>query len=477
MRRPQRHVGQKLRVGVLDPPPATLNPYDPVDPTVELLARQVYQRPYRLQPDGTTLVPEVFDAPLERRNDRLIARIRPGAAFSDGSPVTPNDVVRAITRAKAADRFASVESDGQHICIQARITSAAAVERELAKPWYAITKSHNGALLGSGPFCVGDRHHRDAFRLVRNPSYSGTPPAVDEVLLSSYKGRSPEQLSSDLAGGRFDVCLSLDRHVAERLRGIRRAHQPGNSTAILWINTDRIPSAKDREGLTSAIDRYELVRTSYDNAISFVARSPLPPLMGTARDGIRFDPTRAQTVLRGSALLERPLELTVIWGPRPYLPDPRRWAERIVQQLGKVGLRVNASYTTDADDYQGHICANRYDMLLGGWNAETADPSDVLDDMFSSNLIPHEGERPRGCNFGRWSNPQTDQALAEFRRDPSAKTEAAVITSVGVSPPCLALAYGANTLVYSASLQGLGAGGRPEELDLSTLWLSEVQSP
>lgn len=169
--------------------------------------------------------------------------------------------------------------------------------------------------------------------------------------------------------------------------------------------------------------------------------------------------------------------MLVIWGPRSYLPDPLRWAQEIQRSLGELGLEVIVQATSDAFDYQRQIRLNEYDLVLGGWNADTNDPADFLEALLDSSQVPVAGDnRASGCNFGRWASRRTDAALEQFRRDRTAEHEAAIFDTIRDDPPFLALAYGPTVIVHGWELQGVHTVNNTY-LEISLADLSFRQGP
>ncbi|TPV93021.1 MAG: ABC transporter substrate-binding protein [Myxococcales bacterium FL481] len=447
-----------LVVGVLEPlHPDSLDPYDSLDFVSMAVADQMYERPY-VATASEKPEPQLFTQRLTTSGSRLVAQLRPTATFSDGSPVTSLDVVRSLSATGLITRFADIEAGPDGIGFRPRGFSGS-LEHELSKPWCAISKRVAGRPTGSGPFALDPQMRGEDVALVRNEHYDGKPAWFERVELRCFARRGGvDGLCDAMLAGDVHLTWALDRTTSERLSGLRRSFQPGDGTAMLWFNTDRLRDGRVRRALCSAIDRYAITQSSYSNPAAFTARAALPPRMGSARDNHRYDPEAARELLRQAEFGDRRLNMLVIWGTRGYLPDPMGWAKEIQRQLAQVGLQVELEQTKDPVDYQRQIRANRYDLLLGGWSADTNDPADFLEALLDSAFVPAAGDnRAAGCNFGRWANRSTDQALVRFRRERSDKNEAAVLDTIREDPPFLALAYGPAVIVHTWDLQGVVA--------------------
>jgi ABC-type transport system substrate-binding protein len=453
-----------LRIGVLQPIDGDLlAPDASLDLSSWLVMTQIFERPYRYTAQGA-LLPLLFVDAQKRTGSQLVARVRPNAKFSDGSPVTAADVARSLGRARLFARVSAVVAEGDRVILTPHIDVD--LPRELSKPWASIARPHGRGFIGNGAFCLAPDQRAGELRLVRNPHYDGAPAACEEIRFIGFaqRGGAPA-LCEALRQGEVHLTTVLDRSTVEGLDGVRKLFAPGASTAVLWANCERIPDVATRRALLGAIDRYALAKCSYDNALAFVARSLLPPRMGQARDTIKFDPAQAQQILARSPLASRPLRMLRVWGPRAYLPDPDRWAKVIVDQLAAVGVKVEVVSTRDIADYQARLGAADYDLVLGGWNADTEDSADFLEAFLHSSMVPKRGEtRTVGCNFSRWAQPQTDAVLAKVRATGSTAAQQQAIEIVDEQGLLLALAHGPSVVVHRWNVQGFAADtlGQPD---------------
>jgi peptide/nickel transport system substrate-binding protein len=235
---------------------------------------------------------------------------------------------------------------------------------------------------------------------------------------------------------------------------VRKAFQPSNSTASLYFNTERpeLRSAEVRRALALAVDRIAVTEVSYSNALAFAATSLLPPMMGTFRDGISADPEKARALF-AQAAPPRPkhVRLLTVWAPRPYLPHPLPVAEAISRQLAVLGIQVEIVTPRNSDEFFRACARGDYDMVLGGWIADTPDPADFLEANLHSGHIqsPSAGRGVGHINLARFRSAAMDEALRRFREDPTPENRAGVLQIVAREVPLLPLMYGP-TVVVSA---------------------------
>ena len=213
----------------------------------------------------------------------------------------------------------------------------------LSNHFCSVVLEEDGERLGTGAYVVAPDATAEEMRLVRNPHYRGVP-AIDEVVFAYYPpgaGDSHEALIAALESGHVHYSDALSRDDVGKLQAVRKHFQPGISTCALYFNTERpfLRDARVRRALALAIDRGELSRLSYENALAFTATSLLPPLMASFRDGIRTNPARRRSARPGGGGGPARLRLLMVWGPRAYLPHPTQVADAIASSSPRSASR------------------------------------------------------------------------------------------------------------------------------------------
>ncbi len=208
-----------------------------------------------------------------------------------------------------------------------------------------------------------------------------------------------------------------------------------------------------------AIDRKTLAALLYSDPITITnntANGLLPPMLGWSLDGVMFDPKQARQLLRPHrAVLPRRLRLLVIWGPRPYLPQPLKIASKLAEQLAGLGLEVEVEQSTGSEDLSRRIAADEFDLYLGGWIADTPDPVDFLEALLSSEAIPGAGRgMANQANFSRWHSPAADELRERLRASQDDRDRVALLRDVAQQVPILPLLYGPATAGHAWRLEG-----------------------
>lgn len=467
-RSPDKPARKVLRVGTLNPVKA-LDPRDAQDTVSVFFLAQIFEAPYLQPPDADTPPrPLLFDGPLRREESTLerpifSGRVRAGVKFSDGTPLTAEHVATSLNRVEGFVTHAKARAAGDRVLFD--------LERPhprfallLSNHFCSVVLERGGERLGTGAYVLASDSTAEAMRLVRNPNFRGVP-AIDEVVFAYYPtgaGDSHDALIAALESGEVHYSDALSRDDVGKLQKVRKHFQPGVSTCSLFFNTER-PQLRDprvRRALASAVDRGEIARLSYENALAFTATSVLPPLMGNFRDGIRTSPEAARELLReaiadGALPLPPKLQMVVPWGPRGYLPHPTQVADTIAEQLGKIGVGVSRVTTRDSVDFYRIVSEGAHDLALIGWIADSADPAEFLEVQLHTRSVPQAGKSPavRG-NMARWSDPETDALLDRYRLDGREESKRAVLERVAQQMPLLPLMYGPSIAVCAWELSG-----------------------
>ena len=472
-----------LRVGVLTPV-NTLDPREAQDFTSALAVMQVYEPPFA-QPTAAagSPIPLLFQEPLRRESSASFpvysAAVRSDVFFSDGTPLTARHVVDSLSKAATLREQADVEvseGGGEKVIFRLKRPNAR-FDLALSRRFCGITLDSGGKLLGTGPYMVapGSSGAPNPLRLVRNPHHR-KPPAIEEVVFQAYPADpdgKPSALLAALESGEVDFTNVLSREDIMQLKNVRRWTEPGSSTAILYMNTERLADPRVRRALALSIDRMEIAKMFYASALAFAASSLLPPMLARGNDGLAPDLAQARNLLTTPGVRKPDrLSLLLIYGPRPYLPNPHRVGEHLAEQIGKLGIRVDLVPTATTQDYYTRAKRGDYDLALAGWIADTLDPVDFLEATLGSESIPSPSRKIIvGANLSRWSSPDADEALARLRQDPREDTRSALLKKVGEEVPLFPLLYGATIYAHTWKLKNLAPSplGKPyfAELDLT----------
>lgn len=452
-----------IRVGILSPI-GKLDPRDAVDNISGMILGQIFETPYTIGAGDANVRPGVFEPLREEGRLQYSAAVRPGVRFSDGTPLTAELAVRSLRGAKILANKARVEARGERIWFTLTAPNPR-FDLTLTQGNTAIVLDRGTQLIGTGAFMFDQRPNlrllqgAKSVRLVRNPNYRETS-AVEEVhflVCPADDDGSPRQLLDALRRGDVDLttALTMAELSASSVPGVAPALQPGNSTGILFFNTERrtLANATVRRGIALALDAHAIAAQSYDkNPVAFVAPNLLPPMMGRPSGMPTVDRVEAKRLLE-TANGNRPQRLTLLvpWAPRPYMPKPLAVAAEIQRQLAEVGITVVLQETATGEEFFNDLIRGSYDLALAGWIADTPDPADFFEALLWSKMC--EGENH--SNHSRWKNARMDEALLRFRETPSEENKRELHRLVREEAPLVPLIYGQSVAVHSRRMRNV----------------------
>lgn len=422
-----------LRVGVLSHL-ASMRPWEIRDHVTALALTQVYEAPYQSPPDGGPPNPLLFSEPLRQEGDPLVVSglVRPGAKFSDGSPCTAAAVAASFSRVRDITANAEVRARDGRVEFRLRAPDPH-LATTLTQPFCGVALESRGQLLGTGPFLApeplegGDPIRADKLLLRPNP-HAAKAPALGGVLFEVYP--DADALLAAIHAGEVHVTYALTFGHLARLRGapVFPKTLEGSSTGVLFLNVERpeLADARVRRAICAAVSRTEIARVNFGSlGLGFAAPGLLPPFLkkDVPIGSVDGSPLQARQLLTDAGL-SAPERLTLVltWGPKPYLPDPQATAKTIAGSLRPLGTEVTIIQPRDRGEYVGYLERGDYDLLVAGWIADTPIAADFLESLLSSVMVTSKtAPRASAYNISRWKDPETDRALAQFRRTQDVK--------------------------------------------------------
>ncbi|MEZ4401798.1 MAG: ABC transporter substrate-binding protein [Kofleriaceae bacterium] len=380
---------------------------------------------------------------IERIDDLTTdVTVRADARFSDGTPVTADDVAWTFESAIAdgsktwAERFERFERlDDRRVRLHLRQPLATLISdldlgivaRHGAD---AAGKFPGGLARCAGPYQV-DAITQTEVRLSRNPAYAGPAPAVPKVVIRVVRDAAARIVM--LVGGSADVIQNGVRPdlITDVLARPRLAELRGPSTVLsyLMFNT-RDPVLADvrvRKALALALDRATIV------AKKFSGRAVLAT--GVLRPGHWAYRAPAVPLVRDLALAGRLLDAAGYPDPDGPGGAPRL---RLVYKTSSDQFRVAIARVIAAQlgdlDVEVEVRAFEFgtffaDVKKGTYQLASMQTSDITEpDMyfpyFHSSRIPDVGH-PDDTNRWRYANPEVDRLLEAGRRelDPARRVE------------------------------------------------------
>ncbi len=472
-------------VSILLGEPSTLDPAAQGDVGSAAYTAQLFETLTAFDPDLTLRPALARSWDVAADGHRVVFHLRQGLTFSDGSPISGDDVVRSWLRVIDPERpspLASLldEVRGAEAYRSGRLVDPAGVgiaadrldvlvdlERPgadlpaiVAAPAFGIVPpgiDEPGALepdgfVGSGGYVLQDVTAEE-ITLAANARYWAGEPAIATIhALTTIGGRSPvaafEDGDVDYTGiGASDAAwLRYDAVLGPQLRVV-----PSLSLVYLGFDASEPPfdEVRVRQAFGSAVDWRRIVELGAAGGAG-PATSLVPPGIPGAPGGDwlpAHGPDAARALLADAGFRAGRGFPEVVFAP---LGSP--YAEAIAADLEReLGVRVSIEQW---DDHFGRLHVEPPGMFAVGWVADYPGPNDFL------GILLRTGSTN---DYGRWSSAEFDAAVdaALSVADPVA-AEAAwtdVLEIVRRDVPAVPLAFGSGWALSRDGLLGAGQNG------------------
>jgi ABC-type oligopeptide transport system substrate-binding subunit len=417
---------------------------------------------------------------------RVVFHLRPGLAFSDGSPLTAEDVVgswlRIIDPARPAPLAAlMLDVRGARDYLAGRITdpgqvglraSGSDVEVDLERPGADFPSIVSSPLFGVVPpaawrdgradFGVGGVSSggyvvtaagADEIALQRNERYWAGPPAITAVrLVHDISGRNPVAafLDDDIDSTSVSIIdapwLAYDERLGPQLR-----ETPSLTLTYLGIDTTERPfdNVRVRQAVGAAVDWRRIGALGSLDGLT-PATSMVPAAIPGAGDGDWLplhDPDRARDLLAAAGY---PAGAGL---PTIHLADGgSSIADAIAAELEReLGMRVEIERL---DEFFDRISGDPPHLWISSWIADYPGPNDFLGVLLESDSSE---------NRGGWVSPAFDQAIGDAlaTRDP-VESQAAferALAEVRDDVPAVPLYSSTDWSLVREGLLGAGGNG------------------
>lgn len=423
--------------------PKTLNPLALSSSEGHQIAGLVFLKLLQEQDDFMTFKPQLASSWSWSPDSLAVTfNLRPDARWSDGVPVTADDVRftwELQVDTTVAWPSAAIKSKIKDVEVKdARTVVFHFKERYL----YQVMDANDGVIIpkhvldavpradvksapfgrapvGNGPYALARWESGQYIELAASPRYYGArdgSPGVQRVVFKFVP--DAVTLVSQLKAGEIDLLESVQPGDIASIRqdrpdaGIQTV--PSRRMSFIAWNGKRAPfdDREVRRALTMAIDRAEIIRTVWQGYAT-ECTSPIVPLLwafDASIPAIPFDPEAARARLlqlgyrEANGVLERngePFTIELLVNDAQNRID----VVTLVQaQLKKVGIRVDVR-VMEYGAYIDRILATDYDAAFVEWKATTK--------VDLTGLFGTKSMRPKGYNFVSYSNKEVDRLMEE----------------------------------------------------------------
>ena len=321
-------------------------------------------------------------------------KLRQGVEFSNGTPVTPEDVKFSLDRTKAKgwafdmtryiDEVEVVGDDTVVVYLNAPFNGLLG---SLASPYFSImSKAYVEEVgddmikrqpIGSGPFILSDWVSGDHLELVANENYFDEKPFLKKVIYKVVSDKSTAVMA--LESGELDLYDDVDVNDIAMIKAnpdLQFQSTPKAGVLTMCINNEVEPlnDIRVRQAIAYALNRDDIVTGVYQG-YSQAADSPIPPSCeGYSTNVKQFerDIQKAKDLLAEAGY---PNGLTITMSIQaPYRP----MAEVIQANLKEVGITLKIDILEPSAFSSTVYAEGNYEVCIRGWIAMFPDAYSML---------------------------------------------------------------------------------------------------
>jgi peptide/nickel transport system substrate-binding protein len=299
--------------------------------------------------------------------------LRKGVAFSDGRPLTANDVVTTFARLLAEDSGSAARTafDGVLAADGVSAKDDATVVFTLQRPYgdfpYLISAgTYNAVILksdyagdytksaiGTGPFTLTSFSATEGAKFARNESYwDAGKPYLDGVEIKFYQDLQSQFVG--LQSGEVDTQVTSQVSLLAPLEGNDEYtvdQVSGTGVTVFTLRVDAAPFDKPevREAIATALDRTAII-TTLSSGLNTIGNdhliAPAYPAAPTDIAQRELDKAKVTGLLTKAGVPDLSFKLT-------FEPPTKDYAVVIQEQLRQAGITVELDQRTSEEFYAG----------------------------------------------------------------------------------------------------------------------------
>jgi len=415
------------------------------DNTALFTMGNVYDGLVRVTKDGANLEPALATK-WDTSPDGLTwtFTLRPGVKFSDGTPLTSNDVkvsldlARGGTRTVWKDNYKAIKEiqtpdpstvkillNQPHAPLLSELAMFPAwvMQADMAKATEApgYDDANNWASKGTGAYYTTSWKKGDPVILKRNPNYWKNTPAVDEVDIEYIPDDNTRVLK--LQGGEDDVVDFVPFSQLDSLNqqpGVHAMNFPIQQTTFVILNVTKPPldDKNVRQALNYATDKDAIIKSVFFGQAQ-VMNAPIP--MGTYVDknspGYPYNLDKAKSLMAASSV---PSGFTLPMVVANNNQDRINTAIILKDEWSKIGVNVDVQQVDSATARAAYHGEGNFNSTPSAWTNDMNDPTEIV------NYAMRGGEGSGSFAYWtRYNNPELSAKItaADLEQDP-AKREA-----------------------------------------------------
>jgi ABC-type transport system substrate-binding protein len=461
----------------------SLNPYDSAGESTSVVLTQLYASLFK-EYDGE-VVPAIAEG-MEASKDgtSVTITLREGSAFSDGSPITPEDVAFSLEQAKEggtigtlyAQTITSQEAKGDSQVVLQLERPVYNLDALLSYTEAAIIPADFGGRskeeffqepLAAGPFAFDTRRPGTSISLVRNENFwESDKPYLDGLDFEVFN--SVNALTSAFQAGTVQAVPFAPRESVPSFSSANVVNTAASSTELVFVNgeTGPLQEAKVRQAISVAIDRENIVAQLGGEGDEPTTTYLPPSVLGDAEPAPveAADPERAKELLTEASYGDGvTIELMYPTGDATLANT----VQAIQENLKGAGIALDVQ-ALDLGAWVDRLLSGDYELAYQSISGTGTTPETALAFYIESKAIG-----------GGWSTDVAEETLRNYQEATDAAEQAEALNQfqawVSAELPVIPTVSVRPALVLDPNVggfEGLGAV-RQQVLPLEELWLVE----
>lgn len=388
----------------------TMDPANQQDTTSSVFMKHVYCTLTETDNDGNLVGDLATKWDISEDGKTFTYYLNENATFSDGTPITAEDVKFTFDRAKEMPKTKSNTSKVEEVIVDNEHQVTIKLTDSYA-PFIQIAGSSNLSIVSkaaveaagetygdvdnvvaSGPFTVTEWVPNDHYTLVRNENYWGEMPITTSITVRVIPEASARVIA--LESGEIDIVWGVDAidcpNVEDNPDTVLMS-QPSSSIEYIGMNTskEKFSDVRVRQAINMAIDQQTFIDAIIEGrgipANSYI-NAAIPGYTSEVT-GYEYDPEAAKALLAEAGYPDG-FDCTILVNG-----DTRTRSAQIVQaQLAEIGINVTVD-TYEWGAMLEMLSNGDHEMFILGWSNSSFDADSSTYQLFHSSNHGATGNR------------------------------------------------------------------------------------
>jgi peptide/nickel transport system substrate-binding protein len=427
--------GKPITIGTTDQVVA-LDPAGSYDNGSLLLEDNIYQFLMNVPAGSKAPEPDAAQKCSFTTPSEYTCTLKPGQKFSNGDPLTAEDVVFSFNRINKINNPngpASLIGNMKSVAAQGTDTVVFTLKNPNDQTWPFVLGTSAGPIVdhkifpadkllddskvvGSGPYAIDSYSKNSLVQLKANPNYGGTNKAKTAQITLKYYTQS-SNMKLDVQSGQLDVAWrSLTPTDVDSLKAdsnVKVLTGSGGELRYLVFNFKTMPGKNDaqklaiRKAMAYSVDRQDLADNVYKGTYQ-PAYSMIPAGIADATTafkdtfGDKPDKAKAKAAL-AAAGVSTPVSLNIDYTTDHYGPTSADEYNQLKRDLEATGLfKINLKGTAWTT-YNAERVKDTYSIYQLGWFPDFVDGDNYLGPFLAENNFVHAhycdpGAKNRPCD-------------------------------------------------------------------------------